>query len=514
MNTAEMMPSSMDSPPSLSGPQQPGSLPLIDQMPTNQEGEPTSLENEGISPQSIEGLIKEAELWANDLHLEQGIGRRVAASVAEAIDLLPPNAAGAIISTEVKTTVSDTMKSSVSSSIEVTEYAKRQVPSTEEIGGNPIAAIIAAQAVMGPDYYVTEQWLNDKVGDSENIESILEVFDVEYSRYVTEVDLEKSELLLPDRIGIGATTEVSTEDLQNQANQIAGLFVEYDVLGQVAEEIIRDESIELVTEVEQYLALATVEEVEGLDSEQQPSKQPDLKRDTVNLNDSELDISEIDTTVHEQSQGIEGITVDQLNDLVDDNEMVRTLSRVAMIHEKMIHSVGDQTDATDELLDDMLAAAQIVDITDSNGEVTQQVVEQLGISIKDHADMLEVVLVAKTEIRGHFSMSQVESNDLLDSAEELDDLEKTIQEAAVIISVAAKENIVQILDTVGEDEAAQSIIVLTCYYSQILASIDHQIATSAVDDLIDRVNELVLEQAGANKTLINIMAQKEWALAT
>jgi hypothetical protein len=57
----------------------------------------------------------------------------------------------------------------------------------------------------------------------------------------------------------------------------------------------------------------------------------------------------------------------------------------------------DQSNTADELLDDMLAAAQIVDITDSDGEVTQQIVEQLGISIEDHVNMLEVVSVVKTD---------------------------------------------------------------------------------------------------------------------
>jgi quinol monooxygenase YgiN len=141
----------------------------------------------------------------------------------------------------------------------------------------------------------------------------------------------------------------------------------------------------------------------------------------------------------------------------------------------------------------MLAAAQIVDITDSDGEVTQQIIEQLGISIEDHVNMLEVVSVVKTEVE--------------------DTQEKTVQQAVVIISAAAMENITNTLDAVGEEEATQTIIVLTSYYSQILASINHHIATSAIDDLIDRVNELVSTQAEASETLINIMAQKEWALA-
>jgi hypothetical protein len=191
MNTAEMMPSSMDSPPSLNGLQQPGSLPAIDQMSANQDGEPTSPEREGISPQAIDDLIEQAGLWASGLHAEQGIAGRVASSVAAAIDKIPENAIGAVISTEVKTTVSETMKSSVSSSIEVTDYAEKQTPSAEEVGGDPVAAIIAAQAVMGPDYYVTGHWLEDKVVGSENI---LTVFDSEYAKYVAEVDRQKVEV--------------------------------------------------------------------------------------------------------------------------------------------------------------------------------------------------------------------------------------------------------------------------------------------------------------------------------
>jgi hypothetical protein len=99
-------------------------------------------------------------------------------------------------------------------------------------------------------------------------------------------------------------------------------------------------------------------------------------------------------------------------------------------------------------------------------------------------------------------------------AEEVEDTQETVQQAVVIISAAAMENITNTLDAVGEEEATQTIIVLTSYYSQILASINHHIATSAIDDLIDRVNELVsLPKQKLATTLINIMAQKEWALA-
>jgi hypothetical protein len=489
MNTAEMMPSSMDSPPSLNGLQQPGSLPAIDQMSANQDGEPTSPEREGISPQAIDDLIEQAGLWASGLHAEQGIAGRVASSVAAAIDKIPENAIGAVISTEVKTTVSETMKSSVSSSIEVTDYAEKQTPSAEEVGGDPVAAIIAAQAVMGPDYYVTGHWLEDKVVGSENI---LTVFDSEYAKYVAEVDRQKVELVLPDSIVADATTEVSPEDLQDQAKQIAGLLVEYDVVGQIAEVIIHDEAMELVSEVEQYLASASVEEVEALYNQQKPSDLAEPTNDIVEPDGSELIELEVSAADQEHLQDTGEITIDRLEDIVADDDMVRVLSQVTKIYQKMNPLAEDQSNTADELLEDMLAAAQIVDITDSDGEVTQQIIEQLGISIEDHVNMLEVVSVVKTEV---------------------EDTQETVQQAVVIISAAAMENITNTLDAVGEEEATQTIIVLTSYYSQILASINHHIATSAIDDLIDRVNELVSTQAEASETLINIMAQKEWALA-
>jgi hypothetical protein len=510
MNTAEMMPSSMDSPPSLNGLQQPGSLPAIDQISANQDGEPTSPEREGISPQAIDDLIEQAGLWASGLHAEQGIVGRVASSVAAAIDKIPENAIGAVISTEVKTTVSETTKSSVSSSIEVTDYVEKQTPSAEEVGGDPVAAIIAAQAVMGSDYYVTGQWLEDKVVGSENI---LTVFDSEYAKYVAEVDGQKAKLALSDSKAADANTEVSPEDLQDQAKQIAGILVEYDVVGQVAKEIIRDKSIELMPNAQQYLALITDEEVEALDGKKKPSDGAEPTDDILELNDLELPESEVDKAdrEHPQAKDTEEITTEQLEDILDDDDMVRALSQVAKIYEEMSHLMGGRN-TTDELLDDMLAAAQIVDITDSDGEVTNQVVEQLRISAEDHVNMLEVVSVVKTEIERHPVLPKIENDNLIDLAEEVEDTQETVQQAVVIISAAAMENITNTLDAVGEEEATQTIIVLTSYYSQILASINHHIATSAIDDLIDRVNGLVSLQAEADTTLINIMAQKEWAL--
>jgi hypothetical protein len=264
---------------------------------------------------------------------------------------------------------------------------------------------------------------------------------------------------------------------------------------------------------QQYLALITDEEVEALDGKKKPSDGAEPTDDILELNDLELPESEVDKAdrEHPQAKDTEEITTEQLEDILDDDDMVRALSQVAKIYEEMSHLMGGRN-TTDELLDDMLAAAQIVDITDSDGEVTNQVVEQLRISAEDHVNMLEVVSVVKTEIERHPVLPKIENDNLIDLAEEVEDTQETVQQAVVIISAAAMENITNTLDAVGEEEATQTIIVLTSYYSQILASINHHIATSAIDDLIDRVNGLVSLQAEADTTLINIMAQKEWAL--
>jgi hypothetical protein len=81
--------------------------------------------------------------------------------------------------------------------------------------------------------------------------------------------------------------------------------------------------MELVSEVEQYLASASVEEVEALYNQQKPSDLAEPTNDIVEPDGSELIELEVSAADQEHLQDTGEITIDRLEDIVADDDMVR-----------------------------------------------------------------------------------------------------------------------------------------------------------------------------------------------